>query len=83
VFVVFMLGGIAGVLGLISFQLWRLAHPLAPLSDYFFTWSLLTPQQRTAIENHCRLSGETINPLFRSVRRDGISIILTVNSGYE
>ena len=39
-------------------------------------------QQKTAIENHCRLAVETMHPRFHSVRR-GFSVILTVNSGYE
>lgn len=39
-------------------------------------------QQKTAIENHCRLSCETVNPLFFS-RRNGYTVIVTVNSGYE
>jgi hypothetical protein len=41
--------------------------------------------QRTAIENHCRLACETVHPRFAYPidweRR--ISIVLTVNSGYE
>ena len=39
-------------------------------------------QQRTAIENHCRLAGETIQPRFMWSER-GCTVILTVNSGYE
>jgi len=39
--------------------------------------------QRTALEHHCRLAGETINPQFRYGLSGGGSIVLTVNSGYE
>jgi len=38
--------------------------------------------QRTAIENHCRLAGETINLRFAQAL-PLVSIVLTVNSGYE
>lgn len=38
--------------------------------------------QRTAIEHHCRLAGETMHPMFGKMH--GLySIVLTVNSGYE
>jgi hypothetical protein len=39
--------------------------------------------QQIALENHCRLAGETINPLFGYVVLNAYSICLTVNSGYE
>lgn len=39
--------------------------------------------QRIAIENHCRLSIETMNPTFRWVVPGVASVVLTVNSGYE
>jgi hypothetical protein len=39
-------------------------------------------QQRTAIENHCRLASETIHPRYRRVEAL-YSVIVTVNSGYE
>jgi hypothetical protein len=42
----------------------------------------MNKQQRIALENHCRLGGETINPIFRSGSATH-SIVLTVNSGYE
>lgn len=42
----------------------------------------MTPQQQTAIKYHCRLAGETIHPRFRRVN-ELISIIMTVDSGYE
>jgi hypothetical protein len=45
---------------------------------------LFTPQQREAIEHHVRLASECVNPRFRTVnRRNGLSVIVTVNSGYE
>lgn len=41
-----------------------------------------TPQ-RTALRHHCRLAGETIHPRFGRVLPIGVSVVLTVNSGYE
>jgi hypothetical protein len=38
--------------------------------------------QKTALENHCRLAVETMHPRFHWIK-DRVSIILTVNSGYE
>jgi hypothetical protein len=43
----------------------------------------MTPSQKTAIENHCRLAGETIQPKFARLLPSGITVVLTVNSGYE
>lgn len=43
----------------------------------------MTEQQKTAIESPCRLACETANPKFRMIRLDSISVIVTVNSGYE
>lgn len=43
----------------------------------------MTPQQETALKNHCRLAGETVNPMFAKVLPSGISLMITVNSGYE
>jgi hypothetical protein len=40
-------------------------------------------QQRTAIEQHCRLSIETARPEFSRMLIGGLSVVLTVNSGYE
>lgn len=37
----------------------------------------------TALANHCRLGIETIHPRFTRRLPSGISIVLTVNSGYE
>lgn len=39
-------------------------------------------QHNIAIKNHCRFAFETCQPEFHFSRR-GLSIILTVNSGYE
>lgn len=39
--------------------------------------------QRTALDNHCRLSIETMRPEFGRVLPSGLSVVLTVNSGYE
>jgi hypothetical protein len=42
--------------------------------------------QRVAIDNHCRLSIETMRPIFaRSLQQGltGMTVVLTVNSGYE
>lgn len=43
----------------------------------------MNEHQRVAIENHCRLSIETINPRFSWVVPGVASVVLTVNSGYE
>lgn len=43
---------------------------------------IVNQHQKTAIENHCRLAVETMHPRFHWAR-NGVSIILTVNSGYE
>ena len=43
----------------------------------------MTPQQRIAIENHCRFAFETARPLFAHRLADGASLVLSVNSGYE
>ncbi len=43
----------------------------------------MTPAQ-TALAHHCRLSIETMHPRFaRLDQRAGMSLVLTVNSGYE
>jgi hypothetical protein len=39
--------------------------------------------QRTAIDRHCRLSIETMHPRFGRALPNGLSVVLTVNSGYE
>jgi hypothetical protein len=38
--------------------------------------------QRIALDRHCRLSIETMHPDFGR-RLRGLSVVLTVNSGYE
>lgn len=44
----------------------------------------MTPAQHTALAHHCRLAVETMHPRFRHVLPGGfVSVILTVNSGYE
>lgn len=42
----------------------------------------MTPQQQTALAHHCRLASETVHPRFR-VLKPCVSVIVTVNSGYE
>lgn len=39
--------------------------------------------QRTALEHHCRLAIETAHPRFSHWRSGLVSVVLTVNSGYE
>ena len=39
--------------------------------------------QQTALAHHCRLSTETMHPRFSRVLPSRISVIVTVNSGYE
>jgi hypothetical protein len=39
--------------------------------------------QRTALDRHCRLAVETMHPRFGWVLPNGLSVVLTVNSGYE
>jgi hypothetical protein len=43
----------------------------------------MTPRQRTAIDHHCRLAAETVHPRFSTMLVGGLSVVLTVNSGYE
>lgn len=40
-------------------------------------------RQLTAIANHCRLAIETPNPKFRHQLESNVSLVLTVNSGWE
>lgn len=45
---------------------------------------MMTPHQRLAIEHHCLLSIETMRPKFAwAVPAAGVTVVLTVNSGYE
>lgn len=39
-------------------------------------------QHNVAIKNHCRFAFEMMHPQFHFSRR-GLSVIVTVNSGYE
>lgn len=40
--------------------------------------------QQTALDDHCRLACETAAPRFRWLVQHGrVSVMLTVNSGYE
>jgi hypothetical protein len=43
----------------------------------------LDAARATALAHHCRLAGETVHPRFRSYITPAISLVLTVNSGYE
>jgi hypothetical protein len=44
----------------------------------------MTRQQMIALERHCRLGFETAHPRYRRIDSTSqVSIILTVNSGYE
>lgn len=43
----------------------------------------MNKHQTTALDRHCRLSVETIHPRFGRQLPNGLSVVLTVNSGYE
>lgn len=43
----------------------------------------MNKHQRIALENHCRLSVETMDRKFARWLPGGMSVVLTVNSGYE
>jgi hypothetical protein len=44
----------------------------------------MTPQQQTALDHHCRLAIECAHPRFARLVNGGLlSVIVTVNSGYE
>lgn len=43
----------------------------------------MNEQHRVALANHCRLSIETMHPRFARITPSGMSVALTVNSGYE
>lgn len=40
-------------------------------------------RQQTALDWHCRLSVETMHPRFARRMASGLTVVLTVNSGYE
>ena len=44
---------------------------------------VLTKPQKTALASHCRLSIETMHARFIRWLPIGVSVVLTVNSGYE
>lgn len=43
----------------------------------------MTPRQRTALAHHVRLAVETVHPRFSATLPGWLSVVLTVNSGYE
>jgi hypothetical protein len=43
----------------------------------------MNAHQQTALQFHCRLATECTHPRFAWLRPDGLSVVLTVNSGYE
>jgi len=44
----------------------------------------MTPPQRMAFESPCRFAFETAQPRFGwSIDKNGASLVLTVNNGYE
>lgn len=44
----------------------------------------MTPEQAKALRYHCRLAAETMQRRFaRALPRYGVSVVLSVNSGYE
>jgi hypothetical protein len=43
----------------------------------------VTPEQQTALLHHCRLGVETAHPRFAHHLGHGLSLVLSVNSGYE
>lgn len=43
----------------------------------------MTELQEMALANPCYLAGETVHPKYAAVFRPDLSVILTVNAGYE
>jgi hypothetical protein len=43
----------------------------------------MNKHQQTALDWHCRLSVETMHPRFSRRLPSGLTVVLTVNSGYE
>lgn len=44
----------------------------------------MNAHQRRALAEHCRLAVETMNPAFAyALPKRNVSVVLTVNSGYE
>jgi hypothetical protein len=44
---------------------------------------IMNRHQQTALDWHCRLSVETMHPRFARRLPSGLTVVLTVNSGYE
>lgn len=44
---------------------------------------IVNRHQEAAIARHCRLSIETMQPRFFRALPSGLTVVLTVNSGYE
>lgn len=43
----------------------------------------MTPTQRIAFEYPCRFAFETAHPRFGSTLGNGVTLVLTINNGYE
>ena len=43
----------------------------------------MTPQQQYALNNPALLAIQALDPAYARIQEDGVSIILTVNTGYE
>lgn len=43
----------------------------------------MNKHQKLALDRHCRLSIETMHPQFGRMLPNGLTVVLTVNSGYE
>jgi len=43
----------------------------------------MTKPQEIALTHHCRFGFETAHPRFARLLGPGVSLVLTVNSGYE
>lgn len=43
----------------------------------------MTPAQRIALNHPCYLASETMHPRFRSRLTATMSLVLTINTGYE
>lgn len=43
----------------------------------------MTPAQETALAHYCLLAGETAHGRFAHILKGELSLVLTVNAGYE
>lgn len=43
----------------------------------------MTPAQEIALAHYCLLAGETAHPRFSHIVNGELSLVLTVNAGYE